>query len=144
ALPLQRRQRRVRRGRERALGPLPRPPRRRPRPPDRRPPRPLGLRLPRLLPRRGRTPPRARAVRRRPEASGGLKHVGDVGPRGGLARICRPLPPAPMTPLAPGTLLVAEPPMPDPNFRRTVVLLCDHTTEGSFGLVLNRPCDFRL
>src|SRR5690606_10030301 len=50
----------------------------------------------------------------------------------------------PMTPLAPGTLLVAEPPMPDPNFRRTVVLLCDHTTEGSFGLVLNRPCDFRL
>ncbi|HLT46956.1 MAG TPA: YqgE/AlgH family protein [Rubricoccaceae bacterium] len=49
-----------------------------------------------------------------------------------------------MTPLAPGTLLVAEPPMPDPNFRRTVVLLCDHTTEGSFGLVLNRPCEFRL
>ena len=49
-----------------------------------------------------------------------------------------------MSPLAPGTLLVAEPPMPDPNFRRTVVLLCDHTTEGSFGLVLNRPCDFRL
>jgi putative transcriptional regulator len=34
--------------------------------------------------------------------------------------------------------------MPDLNFRRTVVLLCDHTTEGSFGLVLNRPCDFRL
>ncbi|MFN3596935.1 MAG: YqgE/AlgH family protein [Rubricoccaceae bacterium] len=45
---------------------------------------------------------------------------------------------------APGTLLVAEPPMSDPNFRRTVVLLCDHTVEGSFGLVLNRPAGVRL
>ena len=49
-----------------------------------------------------------------------------------------------MTPLAPGTLLVAEPPLADPNFRRSVILLCEHTTEGSFGLVLNRPCPFRL
>ena len=49
-----------------------------------------------------------------------------------------------MVPLAPGTLLVAEPPMADPHFRRAVVLLCEHTTEGSFGLVLNRPCEFRL
>ena len=29
--------------------------------------------------------------------------------------------------------------MADPNFRRAVVLLCEHTVEGSFGLVLNRP-----
>lgn len=40
---------------------------------------------------------------------------------------------------APGTILVAEPPMADPNFRRSVILLCEHSLEGSFGLVLNRP-----
>lgn len=40
---------------------------------------------------------------------------------------------------APGSILVAEPPMADPNFRRAVILLCEHTVEGSFGLVLNRP-----
>lgn len=27
----------------------------------------------------------------------------------------------------------------DPNFSRTVVLLCKHSEEGAFGLVLNRP-----
>lgn len=26
----------------------------------------------------------------------------------------------------------------DPNFRRAVVLLCEHTDQGSFGLILNR------
>lgn len=41
--------------------------------------------------------------------------------------------------LPPGTLLIAPPMMHDPNFRRTVVLLCEHGPEGSFGLVLNRP-----
>lgn len=41
--------------------------------------------------------------------------------------------------LKPGTLLIAPPMMHDPNFRRTVVLLCEHNEEGSFGLVLNRP-----
>jgi putative transcriptional regulator len=29
--------------------------------------------------------------------------------------------------------------MQDPNFKRSVILLCDHTDEGSFGLILNRP-----
>lgn len=37
-----------------------------------------------------------------------------------------------------GRLLVSEPYLPDPYFRRTVVLLCEHNTEGSFGFVLNR------
>jgi putative transcriptional regulator len=46
--------------------------------------------------------------------------------------------------LAPGVLLVAEPALLDPNFRRTVVLLCDHNDEGSFGLILNRPTEFHL
>lgn len=49
-----------------------------------------------------------------------------------------------MLPPAPGTLLVAEPPLADPNFRRTVILLCDHTMEGSFGLVINRPAGLSL
>lgn len=49
-----------------------------------------------------------------------------------------------MPPPAPGVLLIAEPPMADPNFRRTVILLCEHTLEGSFGLVLNRPTEFSL
>jgi len=35
-------------------------------------------------------------------------------------------------------LLVSMPQMADPNFARTVVLLCDYTEEGAFGLVVNR------
>ena len=31
----------------------------------------------------------------------------------------------------------------DPNFARTVVLLCEHAKEGAFGLVVNRPSDIR-
>jgi putative transcriptional regulator len=38
-----------------------------------------------------------------------------------------------------GRLLISEPYLPDPNFERTVVLLCEHNTEGSFGFVLNKP-----
>jgi putative transcriptional regulator len=33
------------------------------------------------------------------------------------------------------------PQMQDPNFARTVVLLCDYLPDGAFGLVLNRPTD---
>jgi putative transcriptional regulator len=39
---------------------------------------------------------------------------------------------------APGILLIADPFLKDPNFLRTVVFLCDHREEGSFGFVLNR------
>jgi putative transcriptional regulator len=35
-------------------------------------------------------------------------------------------------------LLLSMPQMLDPNFARTVVLLCDYTEEGAFGLVVNR------
>src|SRR5687768_3682958 len=38
-----------------------------------------------------------------------------------------------------GRLLISEPYLPDPNFERTVVLLCEHNAEGSFGFVLNKP-----
>ena len=43
-----------------------------------------------------------------------------------------------------GDLLVAEPFMKDPSFKRTVTLICEHNTEGSIGLVLNRPSIFRV
>ena len=39
---------------------------------------------------------------------------------------------------APGILLIADPFLKDPNFIRTVVFLCEHREEGSFGFVLNR------
>ena len=39
--------------------------------------------------------------------------------------------------LAP-TLLLAMPQMQDPNFARSVVLLCKHEREGAMGLVVNR------
>ena len=34
--------------------------------------------------------------------------------------------------------------MADPNFKRSVILLCEHSSEGSFGLVLNRPSPMQL
>jgi putative transcriptional regulator len=39
---------------------------------------------------------------------------------------------------ASGILLIADPFLKDPNFLRTVVFLCEHKEEGSFGFVLNR------
>jgi putative transcriptional regulator len=39
------------------------------------------------------------------------------------------------------TLLLSMPQLQDPNFARTVVLLCDFAPEGAFGLVLNRPTE---
>jgi len=38
-----------------------------------------------------------------------------------------------------GQLLIAGATLPDPNFARTVVLICQHSEEGALGLVLNRP-----
>jgi putative transcriptional regulator len=43
-----------------------------------------------------------------------------------------------------GRLLISEPFLPDPNFERTVVLLCEHNEEGSFGFVLNKPSALKL
>ncbi len=37
-----------------------------------------------------------------------------------------------------GDLLLSEPFLPDQNFDRTVILLCEHNEEGSFGFVLNK------
>jgi putative transcriptional regulator len=37
------------------------------------------------------------------------------------------------------TLLLAMPQLDDPNFRRAVILLCQHSEEGAWGVVVNRP-----
>jgi len=42
--------------------------------------------------------------------------------------------------LAPA-LLLSMPQLIDPNFAKSVVLLCEHAPEGAFGLVVNRPSD---
>ncbi|WP_242918873.1 YqgE/AlgH family protein [Pontibacter liquoris] len=44
-----------------------------------------------------------------------------------------------------GSLLISEPFLGDPNFERSVVLLCNHSEEeGTFGLVLNRMSNLKL
>jgi putative transcriptional regulator len=44
-----------------------------------------------------------------------------------------------------GQLLLSEPFMPDENFRRTVVLVCEHTiANGTVGLIINKPINLRL
>jgi len=50
-----------------------------------------------------------------------------------------PQPPPRLTETLTGKLLVASPALGDPNFYRAVVLMCTHGTDGSFGVVLNRP-----
>ncbi|RYD50808.1 MAG: YqgE/AlgH family protein [Sphingobacteriales bacterium] len=40
-----------------------------------------------------------------------------------------------------GKLLIAEPFLADPNFARTVILLCEHSEDGTVGFVMNRPTD---
>lgn len=43
-----------------------------------------------------------------------------------------------------GIVLLAGGGLLDPNFARSVVLLCDHGDEGSFGLILNQPMTLKL
>jgi len=37
-----------------------------------------------------------------------------------------------------GDLLISEPFLPDPNFERTVLLICEHNEEGTIGFVINK------
>ncbi len=46
-----------------------------------------------------------------------------------------------MVDISAGKLLIADPFLKDPNFKRSVVFICEHKDEGSFGFVLNRPHD---
>jgi putative transcriptional regulator len=49
-----------------------------------------------------------------------------------------------MTEAGPGILLISDPFLKDPNFHRTVVFLCEHRDEGSFGFVLNKNHDYEI
>lgn len=40
-----------------------------------------------------------------------------------------------------GSFLIAMPALGDRNFRRSVILLCEHAPDGAFGLVVNKPLD---
>ncbi|VAX27822.1 hypothetical protein MNBD_NITROSPINAE05-154, partial [hydrothermal vent metagenome] len=46
-------------------------------------------------------------------------------------------------PYGKGYFLIANPVLPDPNFSRTVVLLCNHDEQGSFGLVVNKEAEIK-
>jgi putative transcriptional regulator len=48
------------------------------------------------------------------------------------------------SPLDKGIFLVASPALRDPNFRQTVVLLCEHGPDGALGVVVNRPTELSL
>jgi putative transcriptional regulator len=43
-----------------------------------------------------------------------------------------------------GKLLVASPSLLDPNFRRTVVLIAEHSEDGAMGVVLNRESELEV
>ena len=47
------------------------------------------------------------------------------------------------TPLA-NQLLVALPTLADPNFSRSVTLLCQHDAQGALGVMVNRPAEYTL
>ena len=47
-----------------------------------------------------------------------------------------------MEKLQPGTILIADPFLKDPNFSRSVVFLCNHKDDGSFGFLLNKKSEY--
>ena len=49
-----------------------------------------------------------------------------------------------LPPLGKGVFLVASPNLADPNFRQTVVLICEYGPEGTLGVIVNRPSEFLL
>ena len=48
------------------------------------------------------------------------------------------------TSLGKGMFLIATPSLRDPNFRQTVILLCEHGPDGALGVVLNRPTEMNI
>ena len=46
--------------------------------------------------------------------------------------------------LTKGKVLLAEPFMLDPNFKRSAVLLCEHNDEGTIGFIMNKPLEMRV
>jgi putative transcriptional regulator len=45
---------------------------------------------------------------------------------------------------SPGKLLIAEPFLDDPYFKRSVVLLTEHNENGTIGFILNKPIEIKL
>ena len=45
---------------------------------------------------------------------------------------------------AKGDLLISEPYLPDPNFDRTVIYLCEHDENGTLGFVLNKKAQVKV
>jgi putative transcriptional regulator len=45
---------------------------------------------------------------------------------------------------ATGKILISEPFLNDPNFKRTIILLTEHSEDGSVGFVMNKPTDYRI
>ncbi len=43
-----------------------------------------------------------------------------------------------------GKVLLSEPFMLDPNFKRSAVILCEHNREGSIGFIMNKPLNIRI
>ena len=43
-----------------------------------------------------------------------------------------------------GRILISDPFLPDPYFKRSVVLLVDHHDEGSLGFIINKPLEISL
>ncbi|RMH36481.1 MAG: YqgE/AlgH family protein [Nitrospirae bacterium] len=48
------------------------------------------------------------------------------------------------TPLSKGIFLIATPGLRDPNFRQTVVLLCEYGEQGALGVIVNRPTEISI
>jgi putative transcriptional regulator len=51
---------------------------------------------------------------------------------------------APYSNIAKGTFLIAAPEIESGLFFRAVVLICEHSTSGSFGLIINKSIDLEL
>jgi putative transcriptional regulator len=45
---------------------------------------------------------------------------------------------------AEGKLLIAEPSLLESYFNRSIVLLADHNENGSFGIIINKPTDYKV
>jgi putative transcriptional regulator len=43
-----------------------------------------------------------------------------------------------------GKILISEPFLTDPNFKRSIVLLCEHNEEGTVGFILNKKTQVKL
>ncbi len=46
--------------------------------------------------------------------------------------------------IAPGMLLVSDPFLQDNHFERSVILVCDHNEEGTFGFCINKKSEYSL